>query len=81
MFDGSTYCEDDDSAALVDGVAKGFTNVFSSNITFGTLSAIVAEDEFVGVGAVFVVVVVVVGVWKKLGCLEQAETVLGAANG
>ncbi|GJT70892.1 hypothetical protein Tco_1030178 [Tanacetum coccineum] len=30
MFDGSTYCEDDDSAALVDGVAKGFTNLFSS---------------------------------------------------
>ncbi|GKB46181.1 ribonuclease H-like domain-containing protein, partial [Tanacetum coccineum] len=33
--------EDDDSAALVDGVANGLTNVFPSNIAFGILSATV----------------------------------------
>ncbi|GJU19405.1 hypothetical protein Tco_1152747 [Tanacetum coccineum] len=39
MFDGSTYCKDDDSAALVDGGANGFSNTFPSNIALGTLSA------------------------------------------
>ncbi|GJY08395.1 hypothetical protein Tco_0375449 [Tanacetum coccineum] len=45
-FDGSTYCVDEDLSIIycLDGVAKGFTNVFSSNIAFGTLSAIVAGD-------------------------------------
>ncbi|GJU35845.1 hypothetical protein Tco_1184199 [Tanacetum coccineum] len=55
MFDGSTYCEDDDSAALVDGGANGFSNIFASNIALLTLSATTSvgacEDEFVGVGA------------------------------
>ncbi|GKG32582.1 hypothetical protein Tco_0430092, partial [Tanacetum coccineum] len=47
MFDGSTYCEDDDSAALVDGVAKGFTNVLSSNIAIEAFSAIVDVEHVV----------------------------------
>ncbi|GKA49737.1 hypothetical protein Tco_0742810 [Tanacetum coccineum] len=60
----SLVLEDDDSAALVDGGAKGLTNEFPSSIAFRTLSATVSagEDEFVGVDAVSAVVVDVVGV-------------------
>ncbi|GKA49788.1 hypothetical protein Tco_0742861 [Tanacetum coccineum] len=51
--------EDDDSAALVDGVAKGLTNVLPSNIAFGSLSATVLGWS---VGALSAIVVDVVGV-------------------
>nr|GFC95364.1 hypothetical protein [Tanacetum cinerariifolium] len=60
MFDGSTFCEDDDViAALVDGFANGLTNVLPSTIAFGLSSStscegigifVAREDEFVGIG-------------------------------
>ncbi|GJW91872.1 hypothetical protein Tco_0169425 [Tanacetum coccineum] len=54
-------CKDDDSAALVDGGANGFSNTSPSDIALGTLSVSVLDwtcgDEFVGVGAVSAVVV------------------------
>ncbi|GJY24175.1 hypothetical protein Tco_0397833 [Tanacetum coccineum] len=70
MFDGSTYCEDDDSTKLMDGGANGFSNTSSSDIALGTLSATVSvigifrdcEDEFVGVGADSLTVVDAFGV-------------------
>nr|GFC04669.1 retrovirus-related Pol polyprotein from transposon TNT 1-94 [Tanacetum cinerariifolium] len=37
--------EDDDSTTLVDGVSKGLTNIFASNIAFGTLSTSLESDE------------------------------------
>nr|GEY35045.1 retrovirus-related Pol polyprotein from transposon TNT 1-94 [Tanacetum cinerariifolium] len=55
-----TFCEDDDSAALVDEFAKGLTNVFPSTIAFELSSStsyevigifVAREDEFVGIGA------------------------------
>nr|GEZ21129.1 hypothetical protein [Tanacetum cinerariifolium] len=51
----------DDAAALVDEIAKGFTNVLPSTIAFGLRSStscevigifVTREDVFVGVGAV-----------------------------
>nr|GFD57844.1 hypothetical protein [Tanacetum cinerariifolium] len=69
--DGSTICEDDDAAALVDEIAKGFTNVFPLTISFGLSSStscevirifVAREDEFVGVGAVSAIVVDVIDV-------------------
>nr|GEW98278.1 hypothetical protein [Tanacetum cinerariifolium] len=71
MFDGSTFYEDDDSAALVDGFAKGLTNVLPSNIAFGLSSStscevfgkfVAREDEFVGIGVVSAIDVDVVDV-------------------
>ncbi|GKG49890.1 hypothetical protein Tco_0518664, partial [Tanacetum coccineum] len=46
MFDGSTYCEDDDSAALVDGGANGFSNTSPSDIALGTLSVSVLDWSY-----------------------------------
>nr|GEV38658.1 hypothetical protein [Tanacetum cinerariifolium] len=59
MFDGSTYYEDHDSTALVDGGANGFSNTSPSNIALGTLSptASACEDEFVSIGAVSAIMV------------------------
>ncbi|GJY01556.1 hypothetical protein Tco_0359708 [Tanacetum coccineum] len=59
----SIYLEDD-SAESIEGIANGFTKVFPSSIAFGTLSATASacEGEFVGVDAVSVVVIDVVGV-------------------
>nr|GEV91782.1 hypothetical protein [Tanacetum cinerariifolium] len=66
MFDGSTFCCDEDEAALVDEFAKEFTNVLPSTIAFGLSSStsyevigifVAREDEFVGIGAVSAIVV------------------------
>nr|GFC48451.1 hypothetical protein [Tanacetum cinerariifolium] len=62
----STFCEDDDAAALVDEFANGLTNVLSSTIAFELSSStscevigifVTREDEFVGVSAVSAIVV------------------------
>nr|GEW17628.1 hypothetical protein [Tanacetum cinerariifolium] len=44
-INGSAYCEDDDSATLVDGGSNGFSNTSPSNIAFGTLSATISCDK------------------------------------
>nr|GEU40547.1 retrovirus-related Pol polyprotein from transposon TNT 1-94 [Tanacetum cinerariifolium] len=58
--------EEDDSASIVDELAKGVTNVFPLTIAFGLSSSIscevigifvAREDEFVGVGAVSAIAV------------------------
>nr|GFD17377.1 hypothetical protein [Tanacetum cinerariifolium] len=62
----STFCCDDDAAALVDEFANGLTNVLPSSIAFGLNSStscevirifVAREDEFVGIGAVSTIVV------------------------
>nr|GFC77110.1 hypothetical protein [Tanacetum cinerariifolium] len=66
MFDGSTFCEDDVSAAFEDEVRKGFTKVLPSTIAFGLSSSTSCEeigifvkrdDEFVGIGTLSAIVV------------------------
>nr|GFC88068.1 hypothetical protein [Tanacetum cinerariifolium] len=42
-FDGSTFCEDDATAALVDEFANGLTNVLPSTIAFGLSSSTSCE--------------------------------------
>nr|GFC82680.1 hypothetical protein [Tanacetum cinerariifolium] len=66
MFDGSTFCKDDDAAALVDEFTNELTNVLPLNIAFELSSLtfcevigifVAREDEFVGVGVVSAIVV------------------------
>nr|GFB94321.1 hypothetical protein [Tanacetum cinerariifolium] len=66
MFDGSTFCCNEDAAALVDEFANRLTNVLPSTIAFGLSSStsyeligtfVAREDEFVGIGAVSAIVV------------------------
>nr|GFC55459.1 hypothetical protein [Tanacetum cinerariifolium] len=45
MFDGSTFCEDDVSAAFEDEVAKGFTKVLPSTIAFGLSSSTSSQES------------------------------------
>nr|GFD28304.1 hypothetical protein [Tanacetum cinerariifolium] len=65
--------QSNDSAALEDEVAKGFTNIFPSTIAFGLSSStfckvitifVAREDEFVGFGVVSAIVVDAVDVWQ-----------------
>nr|GFD06146.1 hypothetical protein [Tanacetum cinerariifolium] len=45
MFDGSTFCCDDDATALVDEFANGLTNVLPSTISFGLSSSTSCEKS------------------------------------
>nr|GEV12310.1 hypothetical protein [Tanacetum cinerariifolium] len=83
MFDGSTFCEDDVAAALVDEFANGLTNVLPLTIAFELSSStscevigifVALDDEFVGIGAVSAIVVDTMRLTSdKLEVLEQAE--------
>nr|GEY43128.1 integrase, catalytic region, zinc finger, CCHC-type, peptidase aspartic, catalytic [Tanacetum cinerariifolium] len=57
MFDGSTYCEDDDPAKLVDGGANSSSTSYEVFRLFTS-----CKDEFLGVGVLSVIVVDVVRV-------------------
>nr|GEZ00909.1 hypothetical protein [Tanacetum cinerariifolium] len=85
MFDGSTFCEDDDAAALVDEFANGLTNVLPSTVAFELSSSmscevigifVVREDEFVGVGAESAIVVDVVDLEETRLDLGYCEVVV-----
>nr|GEY70890.1 hypothetical protein [Tanacetum cinerariifolium] len=82
MFDGSTYCKKDDSAALVDGGANGYSNTSPSDLALRTLLATVlaCEDEFVGIGADSLTIVDAFGV-RRLWFTGAAGAVRKATDG